>query len=233
MRVIACAHACLVACVAPVACVPLRADLRYHFGRTELYPLAVSQSSHGAHENPSLLWKEGSKQMFHRQHTLTAKDIARWTTIGPAAGDFGAQDCADTLERSPFLARLRFADRRALGAVGVLRSYPAGAALVEEGQRPGVGLYIILRGRVRITQRSASDGVRPLAVMEPGEMFGELALLNDEPRSATATAVTPTLAFVTPIFDLRALLRRNPEIAIALLAQMSRRIRAAEAWRIS
>jgi len=169
--------------------------------------------------------------MFHRQHTLSAKDIARWTTIGPAAGDFGAQECADTLERSPFLARLRFADRRALGAVGVLRSYPAGAALVEEGQRPGVGLYIILRGSVRITQHSASDGVRPLAVMGPGEMFGELALLDEQPRTATVTAMAPTLAFIIPIADFRAVLQRNPEAAASLLAQISHRIRAAEASR--
>ena len=169
--------------------------------------------------------------MFHHQHKLSGKDIARWTAIGPAADTFDAQACADTLERTPFFTQLRLADRRALGAVGVLRSYPAGADLVHEGQRPGVGLYIIMRGCVRITQQSASDGVRPLAVLGPGEMFGELALLNDEPRSATATAVTPTLAFVTPIFDIRALLRHNPEVALSLLTQMSQRIRAAEAWR--
>ncbi|HEX5571482.1 MAG TPA: Crp/Fnr family transcriptional regulator, partial [Ktedonobacterales bacterium] len=93
------------------------------------------------------------------------------------------------------------------------------------------GLFIVMRGCVRLTQQSASDGVRPLALLGPGEMFGELALLNDEPRSATATAVTPTLAFVTPIFDIRALLRHNPEVALSLLTQMSQRIRAAEAWR--
>jgi CRP/FNR family transcriptional regulator len=111
-----------------------------------------------------------------------------------------------------------------------LRSYAAGAALVHEGQRSGVGLFIVMRGSVRITQQSDSDGVRPLALLGPGDMFGELALLDDEPHSATATAVSPTLAFVTPIFDIRALLRNNPEIAISLLAQMSQRIRAAEAW---
>jgi CRP/FNR family cyclic AMP-dependent transcriptional regulator len=102
--------------------------------------------------------------------------------------------------------------------------------LVEEGQRSDVGLFIVMRGSVRITQRSTSDGVRPLALLGPGEMFGEMALMDDEPRSATATAITATLAFVTPIFDLPAMLRRNPEVAIALLAQMSQRIRAAEAW---
>ncbi|HEX5570044.1 MAG TPA: cyclic nucleotide-binding domain-containing protein [Ktedonobacterales bacterium] len=166
--------------------------------------------------------------MFHHQHKLSGKDIARWTAIGPAADTFDAQACADTLERTPFFTQLRLADRRALGAVGVPRSYPAGADLVHEGQRPGVGLYIIMRGCVRITQQSASDGVRPLAVLGPGEMFGELALLDEQPRSATATAIAPTLAFIIPIVDFRAVLQHNPEAAASLLAQISRRIRTAE-----
>jgi CRP-like cAMP-binding protein len=56
-----------------------------------------------------------------------------------------------------------------------------------------------------------------------------MALVDELPRSATATAVAPTLAFIIPIFDFRALLQRNPELTLSLLAQVSRRIRAAEA----
>lgn len=166
--------------------------------------------------------------MSHHYHKSSWQDSSRWTI--PAGAD-DTQAGVDPLERMPFFATLRPDDRRALGALGVLRSYPEGATLAQEGQRSEVGLFIVMRGCVRLTQQSASDGVRPLALLGPGEMFGELALLNDEPRSATATAVTPTLAFVTPIFDIRALLRHNPEVALSLLTQMSQRIRAAEAWR--
>jgi CRP/FNR family transcriptional regulator len=173
--------------------------------------------------------REGSKQTPRHHQKQSWQDSSRWTTPDDAdAGD--PQPGADPLARMPIFANLRPADRRALGAAGELRSYAAGAALVHEGQRSGVGLFIVMRGSVRITQQSDSDGVRPLALLAPGDMFGELALLDDEPHSATATAVSPTLAFVTPIFDIRALLRNNPEIAISLLAQMSQRIRAAEAW---
>jgi CRP-like cAMP-binding protein len=167
--------------------------------------------------------------MFQHHHRLTGKDIAHWSAIGAATDAVDAQTCADILEQASIFARLRPAERRTLGAVGVLRSYPAGAALVREGQRPGVGLYIILRGCVRITQQSECDGVRPLALLGPGELFGEMALIDEQPRSATATAVAPTLAFIIPIFDFRALLQRNPELTVSLLAQVSRRIRAAEA----
>jgi CRP/FNR family transcriptional regulator len=138
---------------------------------------------------------------------------------------------AETLNRIAFFARLRAEDRRALGAASVVRSYPAGAQLVREGQRPGVGLYVILRGRVGLTQRGASDDVRMLGVLGSGEMFGEMALIDELPRSATATAIEPTLAFVIPIFDFRAVLLRSPDAAAALLAQLSLRIREAEAAR--
>ncbi|MDE3228872.1 MAG: cyclic nucleotide-binding domain-containing protein [Chloroflexota bacterium] len=179
--------------------------------------------------------------MSRHHHKPSWMDATRWAApddadpanapaTAPTDAPATAPTDADPLAGMPFFASLRPADRRALGACGTLRSYAAGATLVEEGQRPDVGLFIVMRGSVRITQLSVSDGVRPLALLGPGEMFGELALLDGEPRSATAMAITPTLAFVTPIFDIRPLLRRNPEIAIALLGQMSRRIRAAEAW---
>lgn len=176
------------------------------------------------------LARKGRKQTPRHHHKQSWQDSSRWAAPDdPDAGDPQLAS-ADPLARMPFFSKLRPADRRALGAAGELRSYPADAALIREGQRSGVGLFIVMRGSVRITQQSASDGVRPLALLGPGDMFGEMALLDDEPHSATATAVTPTLAFVTPIFDIRALLRDNPEIAISLLAQMSQRIRAAEAW---
>lgn len=184
-----------------------------------------------AQRDTATLGEKGSKMAPRHHHKQSWQDSSRWTAPDDADAGDPQQLGADPLAHMPFFTKLRPADRRALGATGELRSYPAGAALVREGQRSGVGLFIIMRGSVRITQESASDGVRPLALLEPGEMFGELALLDDVPHSATATAVSPTLAFVTPIFDIRALLRNNPEIAISLLAQMSQRIRAAEAWR--
>ena len=163
--------------------------------------------------------------MSHHYHKPSWQDSSRWTI--PAGAD-DTQAGVDPLERMPFFATLRPDDRRALGALGVLRSYPEGATLAQEGQRSEVGLFIVMRGCVRLTQQSASDGVRPLALLGPGEMFGELALLDEQPRSATATAIAPTLAFIIPIVDFRAVLQHNPEAAASLLAQISRRIRTAE-----
>jgi CRP/FNR family transcriptional regulator len=59
-------------------------------------------------------------------------------------------------------------------------------------------------------------------------VLGEIALLDDLPRSATATALEPTRALVLPVWDFRAALREAPEIGIKLLAVLSRRLRHAE-----
>ncbi|HEX8994614.1 MAG TPA: cyclic nucleotide-binding domain-containing protein [Ktedonobacterales bacterium] len=142
---------------------------------------------------------------------------------------FSPRERAELLERVPLFAKLRPADRKNLAAVGIMRGYPAGAELIHEGQRPGVGLYVILRGRVRLTQRSDLDVVRPLTVLGPGEMFGEMALIDELPRSATATAIDSTLAFIIPIFDFRAALLENPDATFWLLGMLSRRVRTAEA----
>ncbi len=189
-------------------------------------------------------------------------------TIGDTLGfegEYSAKERANVLASVPLFARLRPSDRRALAAASVVRSYPAGIELVAEGQRPGVGLYIILQGRVRITQRIAGvpsleklddaatpaqepaqqlsgepdwervlqralaqDYVRELSELGPGEMFGEMALLDERPRSATATAIEPTLALVIPIVDFRAALARNPDAALWLAQMLSQRVRQAE-----
>jgi len=167
--------------------------------------------------------------MFGKGYKFPDKAITWWDATGTAPVEITPQECAETLARIPFFARLRPADWRNLGAAAVARSYAPGEDLVREGQRPGVGLYVILRGRVRITQQSERGGVRSLATLGPGEMFGEMALIDDQPRSATATALEPTLAFIIPIFDFRAALQRNTEATGALLAQLSRRVREAEA----
>jgi CRP/FNR family transcriptional regulator len=131
------------------------------------------------------------------------------------------------MERMPFFAALKASDRRNLASVGIERSYPTGAELVREGQEPGIGVYVILSGRVRVTQ-SADDGTaHQLRELGPGEMFGELALLNEQPRSASVTALEPTVALVIPLFDFRPALDENPKAKAALQAMLSERERNA------
>lgn len=144
---------------------------------------------------------------------------------------FSFEECVAALERIPFFATLRPGERRNLVAASVERAYPAGAGIVWQGRWPGVGLYVVLAGRALVTQVVENGAARELAELGPGEMFGELALLDEGPRSATVMAMEPTIALIIPIFDFRAALARNPEAAIQLLMLLSRRVRDAEAAR--
>ena len=145
---------------------------------------------------------------------------------------FSPEERMATLERIPFFATLPPGERRNLVAASVERVYPTGAALVWQGQRPGVGLYVVLAGRALVTQVEEDGAARELAELGPGEMFGEMALLDEGPRSATVMAMEPTTALIIPIFDFRAALARNPDATIRLLALLSRRVRDAEAARL-
>lgn len=91
-----------------------------------------------------------------------------------------------------------------------------------------MGLFAVIRGQVRITRLSEYGVEQELATLGRGEIFGEMGLLDDHPRSATATAIEPTLAFIVPAVEFRAALRRNGEAAGWLLTLLARRIRRAE-----
>jgi CRP/FNR family transcriptional regulator len=92
----------------------------------------------------------------------------------------------------------------------------------------GIGLFIITSGKVQITQQAPDGSVRDLGTFERGAVLGEMSLLDDLPRTATAVALEPSQALAIPVWDFRAALREQPEIAIKLLAIMSRRLRHKE-----
>lgn len=104
------------------------------------------------------------------------------------------------------------------------RQYPTGAVLMKEGE-PGAGLFILVEGKVSVSQGQPPQEITTLSA---GEVLGEMALLDDLPRSATVTALEPSRCLLVPVWDFRATLRETPDIAIKLLIQLSRRLRKTE-----
>ena len=133
----------------------------------------------------------------------------------------------DVLAQVPLFSGLTQHELQLIAGTCKEREYPTGAALLRQGET-GVGLFVILSGSVRVTQRRDDGSERELATLGRGDVLGEMALLDDLPRSATATALEPTRALVLPVWDFRAALREAPEIGIKLLAVLSRRLRRAE-----
>ena len=93
------------------------------------------------------------------------------------------------LGRSPLFAALEPAAQQELRAQMVEVRLPRGQSLFDEGD-PGDRLYVVTEGKVKLGRTAADGRENLLAVMGPGEMFGELSLFDPGPRTATATAVT-------------------------------------------
>ena len=104
-----------------------------------------------------------------------------------------------------------------------VRRYDAGDIIVEEGSG-GVALFVIRSGKVRVTQGGAGGRERVIRTMGAGESFGEMALFNNRPRSATITAMAPTECLALHQFDFLDHLRSQPEMAIRLLDTLSQRL---------
>jgi len=134
----------------------------------------------------------------------------------------------DTLAHVPLLAHLNEEELQALAKGCREGQFSAGTTLTSQGET-GVGLYILTSGRVRITQTQSPGGVEEeLGTAVAGDVLGEMALLDDLPRSATLTAIDDVTALLLPVWGFRSTLQRHPDIALKLLRVLSRRLRQAE-----
>jgi CRP-like cAMP-binding protein len=105
------------------------------------------------------------------------------------------------------------------------RSFPAGLVLFREGD-PGREMYVVHSGRIELTRRMA-DREAHLAYIPPGEFFGEMAILNNRPRSATATVVEDAWLLVIDGRTFEAMLRAKAEIAVRMIKSLAARLEQA------
>jgi CRP-like cAMP-binding protein len=105
------------------------------------------------------------------------------------------------------------------------RDFPAGTILFEEGQ-PGRDMYIVVSGEVEI-HRQVGESERVLAVLPAGEFFGEMAILNGRPRSATAVVRSDARLLVIDGTTFEAMLRARPEIALRMIKALASRLDSA------
>jgi len=102
--------------------------------------------------------------------------------------------------------------------------FPAGTVLFEEGQ-PGHVMYIVVDGEIEIRRRIGNTE-RMLAVLAPGEFFGEMAILSGRPRSAIAVVRSAARLLVIDGTTFEAMLRARPEIALRLINALASRLEA-------
>jgi CRP/FNR family transcriptional regulator, cyclic AMP receptor protein len=128
------------------------------------------------------------------------------------------------LERNRLFRGLSAATIQQISALAIRRPYEQDAIVFSQGD-PGDSLYGVVTGRVRISASTREGKEIFLNIMEPGDTFGEIALLDGNPRTAAATSTESCELMIIPRAQFLALLQREPTLAIHLLQLLCQRIR--------
>jgi CRP/FNR family transcriptional regulator, cyclic AMP receptor protein len=136
------------------------------------------------------------------------------------------QSAVELLKSVALFSDLEGEELERFSHVAVPRSFPAGTRVFHEGDDSDA-CYIVKEGSFRVTREHSDGRAITLATLGPGEIFGELAMLDGDKRSASAEALTEGELLALPANDVRALLARHPEISLKLVAGLVRRLRAA------
>lgn len=121
------------------------------------------------------------------------------------------------LANTTIFAKLSNRELDSIDRIMYKRYYDAGETIFQQGD-PGIGMYIIRKGIISIIQMPAEHH---LAELNAGDFFGEIALLNETPRSAAAVAKTECTLLCVSQPDLLGLFRRNPKLAYKVLLPLS------------
>ncbi len=132
----------------------------------------------------------------------------------------------DVLRQAPLFSALNDEAAAALHSSMTSVKLRRGEVLFHEGDT-GDKLYIVADGKVKLGRSSADGRENLLAILGPGQMFGELSLFDPGPRSATVTAVTDTIFLSLSHEDLLRWLDGRPGVANSLLSQLASRLRRA------
>lgn len=131
---------------------------------------------------------------------------------------FSQDTKADALGRAPLFEDLSKDELRELAKVTEDLEVEAGKVLCREGET-AQEFFVIIDGEVEVTK----DG-KSLGKLSDGDFFGEIALLEDVPRTATVTAVTPLRFFVLTRQSFWSLLERQPEVERKVLRALAKRV---------
>ena len=131
-----------------------------------------------------------------------------------------------TLKKALFIEHLNDEEMARFRQSLHLRKYPKGHTIFFE-EDPGDAVYFIHEGMIKISKHATGGQVKILAILKKGDYFGEMSVLDDEQRSATATVLTDAKVFVIYRKELLGILKDHPEVALQIIKTLSGRMRAA------
>src|SRR6266545_4975555 len=133
-------------------------------------------------------------------------------------------DSVELLTRVPLFAELSGAELEQIGSVAIPRSYPKGVRVFHEGDSSNA-CYIVRSGDLRVTREHSDGRAIALATLGRGDIFGELAMLDGQARSASVETLSDSELLALPAADFRRLLAEHSQISVKLIAALTRRLR--------
>lgn len=128
----------------------------------------------------------------------------------------------DLLQTVPLFSQCSKRELNLLAGIVEVEDFAPAAELCTEGE-PGLGLYVVMEGEVEVKVKGRTR--RKLGV---GAFFGEIALLDGGPRSATVVATTDVRAMLIPAWSFNATLKADPSLATTMLKEVCRRVRTSD-----
>ncbi|GAB1432929.1 hypothetical protein MASR2M29_15540 [Spirochaetota bacterium] len=113
---------------------------------------------------------------------------------------------------------------RAIAQICTERDFAPGTALMKQGEE-GIGLFIILTGKVQIEKENSLGERFVIATNGPGDIMGEFAVLDGAKRTATVTALEPTKCLLLASWEFTSFMKAHPEVALAILPIVIKRFR--------
>ncbi len=129
-------------------------------------------------------------------------------------------NAVELLRGVPLFSSLSDKHLQAIAKTAKETEFAPGATVVREGDRSKVGFFLILEGQVEVRK-----GDKVLSRLGAGQFFGEMAVLDGQPRSADVVATAPTKCLVLASWDIKALIKTYPELAHEIIAELVRRLR--------
>jgi CRP/FNR family transcriptional regulator, cyclic AMP receptor protein len=133
-------------------------------------------------------------------------------------------NAAELLARVPLLSGLEPSELERIAQVAIPRSFPKGARIFHEGDQSDA-CYVIRAGEVRVTREHSDGRAIALATLGPGELVGELAMLDGGVRSASVETLSEVDLLAVAAADMRGLLERNAQITAKLVIALTKRLR--------
>lgn len=129
------------------------------------------------------------------------------------------------LKKTPIFAKTSEKSLESMIKSAVIKTVSLGDKLVQEGQG-GVGFYLILDGKAEVIKEGEK-----LAELETGNFFGELGVIDGLPRTADVVAAAETKCLVLSQWAMKSVIANHPEVALSMLEELARRLRATDAAR--